>query len=334
MKTLHLFNEEELHKQLKTQQKHNCDMELSVDWDKGIDLSKPFLPIDEGAFFFPGISTEERIVVSQLMGLIVAKATYELEEALLYFYDLSWKKWCDLKPLSPEFMGLGEQFFIEEEKHSHCFQRYVKMFAEKVGVDLTDLNELLPVLKNTKTEKIIDYHLKFNVQSVWWMVAIFEQQFLNIYKNIAPFRKDLDPLYYELHFKHYKEEAIHSPFPYLMIQYLDNFPQGFFRKQTQKVDLASAQVILSCWIISSFNRVRNIKKFEGKHEFFRILKGLFDKPLSMGIPKVLWKFLTETPYVGELINTNVHQDIINFAAQRDTFSLPTPSFEEVKLVNY
>lgn len=184
-----LYDEEKIGRQLRLQKQHAWDLEDSIAWTSKVDTNQYLVALDKHAFLFPGSSQEERLVISQMMGLIIAASIYEMEESLL---RLKQQAWVDIKnrfPVGPEFDELGEQFFIEELKHSTCFKRYVQIFAESLGVERKELEEILPTVEKTKSEALLKLQLKCGGQSFWWIVAIVEQVFLDIYNGIRPFKK-------------------------------------------------------------------------------------------------------------------------------------------------
>ena len=83
-----------------------------INWEKKIDLTRPLIALDEHAFLFPGASKEQRLVISQMMGLIIARCVTEMEECLVRLRPLCWEKLKRKFPVSPEFNELGDQFFV------------------------------------------------------------------------------------------------------------------------------------------------------------------------------------------------------------------------------
>lgn len=332
MKHISLYNEEQLEKLLKLQQKHSWDLELAIPWKIGVDLSLPLVMMDREAFFYPGASAEERLTISQMMGLIIAACIFELEESLIRLRPQAFEQVYRRYPVSPEFRDLGEQFFVEEIKHSHSFKRYVEQFAHTVGVELSDLMKVLPVIEKTKSEFILKKHLEQGGQSFWWIVAIVEQHFLLIFKNLAPHKSKLDPLYFTLHAKHFEEEARHASFPYLMLELLKGHNKSFLNNLFNRYDLMVAQFIQSAWAVSSLSRTREVEKLAHKHEFFAKMHRIEKKHGSNNLIEMLWKLMTKTPYVAPLLNPNGHPKILDYAKEHGALSTPFPDCDEDKLV--
>ena len=50
-------------------------------------------------------------------------------------------------PVSPEFEQLGENFFIEEKKHSDAFELFLEKFAIQTNVSVDELKSIFTYLK-------------------------------------------------------------------------------------------------------------------------------------------------------------------------------------------
>jgi hypothetical protein len=329
-----LYDEESLAKLAALQRKHAWDLEEEIDWGRGIDLQKPLVALDGDALLFPGASAEQRLAISQMMGLVIAAAIFEMEECLIRLRRESWESLRDRMPVGPEFSELGELFFEEELKHSTAFKRYTENYAHALGVDLKELLGVLPALENTRTEKLIKVDLKTRGQTFWWIVANVEQEFLRIYHSLRPFKDRLDPLYFEIHQRHFEEEARHAPFPYLVLELLAERSPQPFRFIHSRADVAAAQVLQTLWTLASLRRLKGVKKFEGVHPFFDTLVSAIPILEAMPAPQVVWKLLTTTPYVSSLVNLNSHPKVCEEAQARGAVVLPFPEFEGKPLVRY
>jgi len=190
-----------------------------------------------------------------MMGLIIAASIVEMEEALIRLRPLALEKFLNLYPLGPEFRQLAEQFFVEEEKHSQSFLRYLHLFSQSVGVEYEELKTILPIIEKTKTEKWLAWHLKDQGLSFWWLVVMVEQEFLEIFHRIRPLKSHCDPLYVQLHQRHYEEETKHAPFPYLMIKHLQTQTKKQRLFIPSEFDITMAHGIKSAWVISSLTKV-------------------------------------------------------------------------------
>ncbi|TPW17933.1 MAG: hypothetical protein FD126_3546, partial [Elusimicrobia bacterium] len=77
---------------LERQKRLSWDFEKSIPWDRGVDLTRYFVPLDHDTLFFPEASHEQRLVLSQYLGLVIAQTFGEMETALVQAKDLVWKK--------------------------------------------------------------------------------------------------------------------------------------------------------------------------------------------------------------------------------------------------
>lgn len=334
MKSVSLYDEAALASLLKMQRENGWDLEASIDWSTSIDLNKPLVALDEGALFFPGASQEERLAVSQMMGLIIASSICEMEECLVRVRKLAFEGVVRRHPVSPEFIELGEQFFVEEVKHSQAFRRYMTQFANATGVDLEDLKSILPQVKNSKTEWLLRKNLESGGYAFWWIVAEVEQEFLLLYNTLSPFKSQIEPLYFDLHRKHFEEEARHAPFPFLMLELLitrETSLRGFVHS---KSDLMLSQLAQTFWTAHSLTRIHGIQKIASKHPIYtalaRLQKLLEKEPKA----RTFWKFFTSAPYVSSLVNPNHHKKFLRFADKMGSFSIPFPAANPAPLVKY
>lgn len=334
MKSVSLYDEAALSNLLKMQRENGWDLEDSIEWSTAIDLNKPLVALDEGALFFPGASQEERLVVSQMMGLIIASTICEMEECLVRVRKVAFENVVKRYPVSPEFIELGEQFFAEEVKHSQAFRRYMTLFAHATGVDLNDLKSVLPQIEKSKTEWLLKKNLETGGSAFWWIVAEVEQEFLLLYNTLSPFKSLIEPLYFDLHRKHFEEEARHAPFPFLMLELLLTRDKSFKGYVHSKSDLMISQLVQTFWTAHSLTRIKAIRKLADKHPFYASLARmqilLEDQPKA----RTFWKFFTSAPYVSSLVNPNHHKKFLRFAEKMGAMSIPFPATNPAPLVRY
>lgn len=331
---VNLYNEDKLDRLRKRQVSHGYDIEEVIPMTSKIDLSKPFVPLDEEALFFPGASAEQRLAISQAMGLVICVSTYEMEECLIRLRYECWDSIYRAYPVSPEFIELGERFFEEEKKHSETFKRFVNLYAQQAGLEVDDLLGLLPCVEGTKSELFLKRNMQNHGQCFWWIVAGVEQQFLSIYHAIHPFADKLDPLYHCIHRKHFEEEALHASFPYLMLELLNERNKSFLSRMRSKFDLATSQALQLGWSISSLNRFKKVKDLAHKHPFYETLASCI--PLFEKLPPhvTFWKIMTQAPYVSGLVNPTSSRHMLRYANRRGTFVLPFPLVEPIRLEDF
>ncbi len=335
MKGISLHDDAALSRLTRIQKEKGWDLEKSFDWNASINLSKLLVPLDQKALFFPGASLDERLAISQAMGLTIAASICEMEDCLLKFKPFAWDELVRKREFNRGFEQLGENFFVEEEKHTASFHRYLEKFAKETGVDPEDLKAILPKVGGTKTEWIFKKNLETGGNAFWWTVAEVEQEFLLLYRSIKPFREKIDPLYFELHEKHFEEEVRHAPFPYLMIEWLVSQRKGAVGIIHQKTDLMASQLIKALWTGASLHRLTMLKKLAGKHEFFATLAGaltkLSDRPPQEAL-EAMRGLVTTTPYISALINSRFHPRTQRFADEMGALSIPFPDPTPAALV--
>ncbi|MEW6056787.1 MAG: hypothetical protein AB1540_09240 [Bdellovibrionota bacterium] len=332
MKPLSLYDEESLIKMVELQKATQWDLEKAIDWQLPIDLNKPLVPLDEKALFFPGAGKEERLAISQMMGLVIAAAICEMEESLIRLRSVGWDQLAAKYPVNPEFVELGEQFFAEEEKHSEAFRRYLKKFADTAGIEFEVLREVLPVIESTKTEFILRKNLELGGYSFWWIVAQVEQEFLLLYNALAPFKQSLEPLYFDIHRKHFEEEARHASFPYLLLELLITRSTHPLNLVHQKADLMVSQLLQAMWTVNSLSRLKKLKKIKQKHPLFDALLKVYPLFEKQPVHRIFWGLFTSVPYVSSLVNPFYHRKFLKFTERMGAFSIPFPAPEPAPLL--
>lgn len=330
-----LYDEAKLRALAASQKAHHWDLEDSINWSQRIDLARPLVALDQNALFFPGASSQQRVAISQLMGLIIASSICEMEECLIRFKPLLWDRTLDDFPVSPEFRELGELFFEEEQKHSAAFRRYLHRYAEALGIDYELLHSLLPQVKGSFSESWLKKDIESGGVAFWWIVAIVEVQFLIIYQSLKPFSQTLEPLYFDLHQKHFEEEARHISFPYFMIHLLLTRREGVTAILHRKLDLMQAQFIQASWAIGSLSSTqKKIKDLTLDHPWIQELQGVFSLREGQGVLKTVYELITTTPYISSLVNIEGHRKILEFAKSLGASRIPFPGFTPSKLVKY
>src|SRR5262249_37618643 len=135
MKATDPLDYETLEHQTRLQRRLAWDLERDIPWELGVDVGRPFLPLDDWGIAFPGASGAQRPALSQFMGLVVNATISEMEDALPKLRQAGWQRLLDEYPANPELRDLGELFFAEEAKHARAFSRYLTEFCHATGVD-------------------------------------------------------------------------------------------------------------------------------------------------------------------------------------------------------
>jgi len=313
-----------LKKILERQKKHSFDFENSINWKGGIDMNRYFLPLDNDAMVFPTANQEQRLVLSQYLGLIIAQTFAEMETALVQAKDRVWKKNLQLYPVNPEFEALGDQFFAEEEKHSRMFRRYLHQFAKQTGIEYADLNRILPNVTGSLLNRILQLNSDFGGHALWWVLTLVEEVSILMFKQIRPFEKEIDPLYFDLHKKHFEEEVRHSPYSYWMIEHLYKRNKSPVNMFFRKTDLLLAQALEIHWTISSLSRIRNAYGLRKKHPFYATLTSCIPLIIKLSPIEIIRRLFVTAPFVSLLLNPNIFDDYQQLITQVRALHIPTP----------
>ena len=313
-----------LAKLLERQKKLSFDFEKGVNWRAGIDLTRYFVPLDTDALVFPNASPEQRLVMSQYLGLVIAQTFAEMETALTQAKEVVWKKKLQLYPVNPEFEALGDQFFAEEEKHSRMFRRYLEVFAQETGVTYEELTSMLPTVSGTILQKTLKLNSEIGGHALWWVLSLVEEVSILIYKQLQPFSKKMDPLYFELHRRHFEEEVRHSPYSYWMIEHLYRRNKSFSNMIFRKTDLVLAQALEITWALSSLSRIRNAFWLRKKHPFYATLTSCIPLLRKLSPIEVIRRLFVTAPFVSLLLNPNYHNDYQTLIGKLRALQIPTP----------
>jgi predicted metal-dependent hydrolase len=308
MKTLDIYNDEKISRLLQVQRLHAIDFNSQIDWGQSIDLNRPLLPLDEKALLFPDASSEERLVISQFMGLIVASTISELERVALSLKKTSWDDVLKRYPVNPEIRELGESFYEDETKHSQAFGRYINLFAERLGVEVEDLKSLLP-----SSESLIKHVYRVDSlmggMAIWWLIAAVEEESISIFNHMRDFRSDLDPLYYALHRAHFEEEVRHKSYASLMIQINQEFSHSVTGHFLKHIDFLLAELMNRIWSFQQLSKIKQASHLREQHHFFKVLDGLHSRLNEKNSLQTLKVLFNEARYTKGMFNISHHKSI-------------------------
>lgn len=331
MKMPRLDDEAAIARILERQKRLAFDLEKGVDWDRRIDLTRYFVPLDPDALVFPEAGPEERRALSQYLGLVIAQTFAEMETALVQVKDAVWKRNLELYPINPEFSALGEQFFAEEDKHSRMFKRYLRIFAEQTGLELEELNRVLPAVSGSMLQKALRLNSEFGGHALWWVLTLVEEASIAIFKQMRPFEDRLDPLYFEIHKRHFEEEVRHSPYSYWMLEHLHTRNRSALSVVFRKTDLLLAQALEVSWTLTALSRIRHARQLRSKHPFYAGLARLLPLLVTRSPFEIIRSLFVSAPFVSMLLNPNHHDGFQKMAASLRAFEFPIPSPRKVEL---
>ena len=308
MSAIDIYDEEKIARLLHVQKVQGIDFMESIDWTTSIDLEKPLLPIDGNALLFPEANEEERLVISQVMGLIVASTISELEDVAISLKGPTWENVLNKYPVNPEIREMGELFYEDERKHSIAFKKYINLFAGKVNVDPEDLRKFLP--SSQKLAKTIYQMNSFcGGMAIWWLIAAVEEESILIFDQMKKDRAQIDPLYYAVHKAHYEEEIRHKSYASIMLQINHDFAHSPVSQGLKKIDFLLAEVLNITWTFSQLYKVKELRSLENHHPFFRTISRLqkvLKKRSSFETFDVLFN---KAPYTRDMLNLSEHKNI-------------------------
>ncbi len=297
MDTIDIFDECKLSRQLHIQKRLAWDLEKRIPWSLGIDLSAPLLPVGNFHTILPKLTAEQHLVLSQLIGLIVASTISQLEQVAFDLKGPTWESVLNRFPVNPEMYDLGSQFFKEEQKHSVVFNRYLALFADAVNVDPEDFMKLLPQGHSSFAKKVYALNSNLGGMAMWWLIAAVEEESLAIFRQMQPHQSTLDPLYYQIHRAHFEEELRHKSYATLMLNLFDEFASVTCRLVFQKLDFMLAECLNLTWTLSQLVKLKGFRKIRHHHPFFKTLESLLDVIGERSPLQLLHVLRNETPFI-------------------------------------
>ena len=302
MKATDPLDYETLERQAKLQRRLAWDLERDIPWEMGVDPGRPFLPLDDWGIAFPGASAEQRLALSQFMGLVVNATISEMEDALPKLRQAGWQRLLDEYPVNPELRDLGELFFAEEAKHARAFSRYLTEFCHATGVARKDLDALLPKAFGSAFQRRIQANALAGGHAFWWVVASVEEVSIAIFQQMLRHRQELDPLYFHLHRRHLEEESRHANYAVLMLSLVQRKPASVRDFLHRKADFVLAEIAGGPWVVTELYKFFGVRRLRGAHPFFDVLASCI--PLYERLPKpaLVRRLFFAAPYVSWLLN--------------------------------
>lgn len=323
------YHSDALAKQIDLQRAHAWDIDNDIPWHLGVDQSKYLLPLDEDAIAFPECNPQQRLVLSQMMGLIINATISEMEGSLKCVRAEAWEAVLNDYPVNPEMRELGEMFFAEEEKHAQVFQRYLDCFCQSFGIEKQDIELLLPKAFGSNFLKKTVANAKAGGHLFWWVVAQVEEVSIKIFQNIDRDRKSVDPLFHAIHQKHLEEEARHANYAFLMLELIREreLAQGFRLRSLfhRKFDLMAAELWSGSWILSELSKIFDAKNLAGKNDFFATLASALPLVKKNKLAAVVKNLFVQSPYVSLVLNVGSHRKSLRMADRHGALRMPLPS---------
>ena len=317
-----------LRKQIELQRKHAFDLDKDINWHLKIDTAKMFLPLDAAAIAFPHASKEQRLALSQWLGLIVNATISEMEDALPKLREHGFERILRNYPVGPEIFTLGELFFAEELKHSQAFSRYLDIFCQQEGLALDLVKSLLPSAYGSFFQAAITKNATKGGHAFWWVVANVEEVSISIFHEIRKQKKLVDPLFYHLHKKHMEEEARHANFAYLMLDLIENSPNPIKQRVFRKTDFIFSQLVSMPWVLTELGKFYKIKDVAHKHPLFETLASCIPMVKEMSVMEQVERFFISAPYISWILNPGWGKRV--HRKRKEYGALPVPFKKPVK----
>ena len=329
MKVPSLYNEDELSKSLEMQQKLAWDLEKDFNWSGGVDLTRPLVPLNKNSKLYKSLSNEQRLVLSQILGLIVNESFNEFEMSLERFRKQCFDDVLDKYPVNPEFLALGVEFFEDEHKHSLAFLRYTEIFAKELGIEVSELKAILPSMQNNKLAEVFNINSIAGGSAIWWLAAAVEEESILLYHFLRLFRNDVDPLYYQLHKNHFEEEARHASFAFMMLELIEKRSKTPLDKVIKKLDFIISDIFQVTWTFAELSKINKVKDLEHKHEFFKILSSTIPHIKEVGPIELIHSLFTETPYISMILNPSSNKNVSDALHKYRPWQIPRPKIKDM-----
>ena len=307
-----LYDEKKILSYLKKQKKHAWSLESDFSWSSDIDFSKEFVPLPDNFILTPHINENQKILVSQLVGLMINSSICELEGALERSKRQCWTDVINQYPVSPEFEALGENFFVEEKKHSDAFEIFLEKFANQTNVSVQELKSILPTLNESKIEKLFRMNSYLGGKALWMVVAAVEEESIEVYKQMKPHKQDIDPLYFELHQKHFEEETRHASFAFLMLELLEERTSTPVKMLSRQLDYILSEVLQVSWILGELMKVVHLEKLKNRHPFYKGLSELIPVIENFTFTDVLKSLFNDAPFISLILRPGLNKHLSDY----------------------
>lgn len=326
MRVANPFDHAALALQLRRQKKHAWDLERSIPWDTRIQTDRYLLPLDKDSIAFPGASPEQRLALSQFMGLVINSTIAEMENVINVMRTTAWENILRRYPVNPEMWELGDLFFAEENKHALAFERYNTLFCKAMGIAQDDLSRLLPKAYGSWFLKAISLNSKAGGHAFWWIVGSVEEVSILLYKNIHQARTEVEPLFYQVHLKHMEEESRHHNYAFLMLELIEQRNKNLSGILHKATDLLLSQIFSSSWVLAELHKIFSVKEMRKKNPFFEVLASSLPLLEKMSKIELMQRLFVSAPYISLMLNTRNHPLTIQTAKEQGAvrFPLPTP----------
>jgi hypothetical protein len=325
MRILNVEEPERIHNLVGLMRRKAWDLDGDFAWDAPIDVGKPLLPLAQIDHMFPGLDDDERLALSQILGLIVAQIFSDAEQFLNTARDTLWPDFERLFAKHPVLLDLGTQFFDEERKHAEMFRRYITRWLEARGLEPARFFERQPRFSESWQHRVILRNAARGGLSFWWIVLLAEEESPLIYKYLEEAPDDIEPLYLRIHRKHFEEEARHATFAYTAMAYLADHMGGMERAIHRRGDVILSQLMQWSFMLQAFARERRELRTTPEHPWLDTVTQAMRRVQRLPLGHLFRVFFREPTLVGPFFNFRFHENMVEMARTRRLWSFPLPA---------
>ena len=300
------------------------DLDRDFAWDAPIDVDKPLLPLAQIDRVFPGLDDDERLVLSQLFGLVVAQMFSDAEQFLNKTREQLWGEFERLFAGYPALLELGTQFFDEERKHAEMFRRYITAWLVARGLDVERFFAEQPRFSESWQHRVILRNAARGGLAFWWIVLLAEEESPLIYRHLEDAPDDIEPLYLQIHRKHFEEEARHATFAYTAMAYLADRLHGLEGARRRRTDVMLAQTMQISFMAEAIVRRQRNLPDPTIHPWIAVVVRAMTKVGRLPARHLFRVFFREPTLIGPFMNYRFHKNMVEMATTRRLWSLPLP----------
>ncbi len=292
-----------------------------INWHQDIDLEKELLTLEDDEFISM-LSSRQKSALSHIMGLVIISAISAHENVIQDIKSGHWQRLKRNKQISSKVYNEGMEFFDDESKHSQMFNRYISKYLSKINLKKEEADEFLPSYdKKSIFMRLAKFNMFLGGRAIWWLVASVENESLDLFREIHKRKRDIDPLYYEIHLKHFQEEIIHSSFAENLILSDDLGKSTFLNR----IDYIIADFLQITWALWQLVRLSKIQKHESRHSFIKDFVSIYSVIKQFGRIRFLKYMFVKFPYLSMMLNSHHRKGMIKLLNKSTTVAPLRPS---------
>lgn len=324
MRILDVEDPERMARHLGVMRRRAWDLEADFDWNAPIDVTRPLLPLAQVDRLFPGLEDDERLVLSQLFGIVIAHVFSDAEQFLNKTRDLLWPQFTQMFAGYPQLIELGTQFFDEERKHSEMFRRYIRRWVEARGLDPLRFEERQARFSESWQHRVIHKNAARGGLSFWWIVLLAEEESPLIYKYLEEDAETVEPLYLRVHRKHFEEEARHATFAYTAMAFLADRMPPAKRAVRRRTDIMLCQFLQWSFMLQAMRRERQRRDEGPEHPWVHTVNRAMRKVERLPARHLFRMFFREPTLLSPFMNYRFHKNMVEMVETRRLWSFPLP----------